>query len=320
MDEIKLLIEQIASLDIPDDKREGILKSIKSINKQHDKVAFQLHRTLLDKSISFNILNKTIEELEEQKGLVEKQSNTLEKNLEELARSYKELKQFSYIASHDLRSPLRTIHSFAQLLSKELNSNTDESAQLYLNFIQQGITQMDNIMNDLLAYSKVGSEEDQFDYIDLNEIMERVKFNLRVPIFENNASILHLSPLPTLKVKITSFILLFQNLISNAIKFRSSADPVIQINVKQLKEDLWEFIVCDNGVGIDEKFQAKAFLPFQRLNSNDIEGTGIGLAICKKTVLMHGGDIRYRSVKGKGTKFIFTIRQKKEVKKLPVSV
>lgn len=295
---------------------------------------FQMKRILKDKFIIVNLLNKTIEDLKEQqafienvnqelsqqkaeiekknlelhlqKAVVEEQSEKLSENLEALAMSYKELEQFSYIASHDLKSPLRTIASYAQLLKRRYYKSIDKEADEFIEFIVKGTNQMNEIIRDLLEYSQSGRDK-AFDVIDLNDTLEMVQFNLQAEIQESQATIRY-SDLPSLFVHKSGMLQLFQNLVGNAIKFRGNDPPLIIID-HAANRNTWQFTVSDNGLGMDESFQEKAFQPFQRIGYLDRPGTGIGLAICRKIVKMHKGDIWYQSQSGKGTAFHFTIAQ-----------
>jgi light-regulated signal transduction histidine kinase (bacteriophytochrome) len=220
--------------------------------------------------------------------------------------SYEELEQFSYIASHDLKSPLRTIASYAQLMQRRYGGKLGEDADEFLQYITSGARQMNEIIKDLLEYSFVQKQEDTFSVIDLNEVMEIVRFNLHMELSDANA-ILDIGPLPEkLNASKSAMIQLFQNLVGNAIKFHGEGQPEIRVAGKQ-EAGHWLFWVEDNGIGLDERFSKKVFLPFQRLVARDLPGSGIGLAICKKVVRLHRGDIWYESRPGGGTTFYFTI-------------
>lgn len=331
---IQTLKESILALNVSSVEQTEILQQLKAVEKYCDRSEFKLKRTLKDKSIVLNLHKTTIKdlqaqqeiieeanhllsqqkeqielkniELEHQKAIVEEHSVLLKKNLKALERSYKDLEQFSYIASHDLKSPLRTIASYAQLLKRRYKGQIDNTADEFIQFIVMGANHMNDIICDLLEYSKAGGRQTDFTPTNLNNTLEMVKFNLRQEIIENNAQVLH-ETMPEMLVNKSSMMQLFQNLIANAIKFRKlETNPVIDIRSYK-EQNLWHFVVKDNGVGMDEVFQEKAFLPFQRLNNRDRPGTGMGLAICKKIVKMHNGDIWYDSLIGRGTTFHFTI-------------
>ena len=318
LEKIKEILKSI-NLD-PDDQRQ-LNRAISRANKTMSKLDFQQKRSRKDREIAINLLNKTIEDLQHQqtllaqtneqllhqKQLVENQSEILKEHLNKLEISYRELEQFSYIASHDLKSPLRNIAGFAQLLKRRYQGQIDETADEYIDFIVKSTVHMNDVIRDLLEYSKMGKNEELFDSVDFNELIEHVKFHLRDEISSSDA-IIQSGNLPTLNVHQTGMIQVFQNLISNAIKFRTEKQPLIKIQVEQ-EGDYWKFVLSDNGIGIDEAYQEKVFLPFQRINRNEIKGTGIGLAICKKVILMHKGSIWYNSKPEKGTTFYFTIFQ-----------
>ena len=289
---------------------------LKLLKKEKSKADFKLQRIQKNKEIVANVLNTTINELEKQKKFGEEQAIMLRINLEKLKDSYHELEQFSYIASHDLQSPLRTISNFAQLLQRKFYGQIDEEANEYIDFMVSGVKQMHFIITDLLKYAKVSDKKQVPNTkVNMKETIDFIHINLRNIISENKAQISVINPLPTLMLKKSAIIQLFQNLIENAIKFKSDKAPHIKIFSKQISPSIWEFKIKDNGIGMDNQYQNKVFLPFQRLQKQDRTGTGIGLAICKKVVKMHGGNIRYESVKGKGTTFIFTIHQALEIKK-----
>lgn len=326
----------VQNLEICDVDKTELLRHIKGLEKDILRVEFKMGRTLKDKSIAINLLNTTIEdlkehqsyieesnqklsqqkkeienkniELEHQKQLVERQAKMLEKHLRELELSYNELEQFSYIASHDLKSPLRTIASYAQLLKRRYYGHIGEDADEFIDFIVRGANHMNDIIRDLLEYSRSGREQ-EFVETDLNNTLEVVKFNLQDEIQKSNANIIAKGLPTSLVVNKSSIIQLFQNLVGNAIKFqRKGVNPCIKI--ESFKNGThWHFKVSDNGVGMDETYQKKAFLPFQRINNLERPGTGMGLAICKKVVKMHKGEIWYLANKDSGTTFNFTLSQ-----------
>ncbi|MFT4973941.1 MAG: light-regulated signal transduction histidine kinase (bacteriophytochrome) [Paraglaciecola sp.] len=304
--DIPELRRQIAALSIDEEVRAALLKEVKGCEKELVRREFKINRTLTDKGIVVNLLKASVEELEARKAELSVQNQQIEENLRHLEMSYHELEQFSYIASHDLKSPLRNIASYAQLLSRRYKGQLDAEADEFIGFIVKGAKHMDEIIRDLLEYSKSAKEND-FIKTDLNNTLEVVKFNLQQEILENNARV-EVANLPQLSINKSAVSQLFQNLIGNAIKFKGERAPVILVSC-ELQENQWLFKVADNGVGMDESFQEKAFLPFQRINNLERPGTGMGLAICKKVVKMHKGDIWYESKIGQGTTFNFTITE-----------
>lgn len=232
------------------------------------------------------------------------------KKIEDFAKSLeisnKELNNFAYVASHDLKAPIRTIANYAQLLERRYKEKLDEKASDYIKLIVNSSSRIHNLIDDLLEHAKISSEINQDSKTDLNEVISTVITELSLSIQENNG-IVNYSDLPTLKVNQNHMIRLFQNLISNSLKYRSDINPIIEINAEQRNNE-WLFSVKDNGIGIDVKYSDKVFEIFQRLHSNDqYEGTGIGLANCKKIVELNGGDIWLESEEGKGTTFYFTL-------------
>jgi len=231
----------------------------------------------------------------------------LKNKAEELIRSNKELEQFAYVASHDLREPLRTISGYVQLLKTRYKNQLDEDANDFINYTVDGVQRMDKLINDLLAYSMVSKKQEKV-WVDCSEILETVTTNISDIIRENKVKITF-DNLPIVKSSSLLMIQLFQNLITNAIKFHSDKPPQINIFVKEHEKE-WLFSVQDNGIGLDEKYAEKIFVIFQRLHTRDVyEGTGIGLAICKKIVEQHGGKIWLESKLGQGTTFYFTIKK-----------
>jgi signal transduction histidine kinase len=224
----------------------------------------------------------------------------------ELKRSNEDLEQFAYVASHDLQEPLRMVASFTQLLARRYEDKLDKDAKEFIHFAVDGATRMQTLINDLLAYSRVGTRGKPFEPIDLNHLLSRVLVNLKVAIDESHAVVTH-DPLPIVTGDATQLTQLLQNLIGNAIKFRADKSPQIHFGVSRRGGD-WHFSIRDNGIGIEQKYFDRIFVIFQRLHSRqDYPGTGIGLALCKKIVERHGGRIWVESTEGKGTTFYFQL-------------
>lgn len=238
---------------------------------------------------------------------IEVAEEKLRRRTEELARSNSELEQFAYVASHDLQEPLRMISGFTQLLAGRYKGKLDKDADEFIAFIVDGTTRMQRMIEDLLAYSRVGTRGKPFEPTNLGDILNQAVTNLKVPVEENKAVIIH-DPLPTLMADATQMVQLFQNLISNAIKFRKKEEsPRIHISAKKDKNE-WLFSVRDNGRGIAPEFMDYLFQLFQRGHTaSEYPGAGIGLAICKRIVERHGGRIWAESELGKGSTFYFTI-------------
>jgi len=224
---------------------------------------------------------------------------------EQLMHSYKELEQFAYVASHDLQEPLRTISNYVGLFQKKYKGKSDEESDRYLEFITRATVRMQTLIKDLLDYSRIGHDKNLSE-IDCNKLLKEVMNDLETSIKESQAKI-HLKQLPVIKgyPDIKS---LFQNLISNAIKYRKKDTlPIIHISAHS-KENEWLFEIKDNGIGIDEVFYERIFTIFQKLHSQkQYAGTGIGLAQGKKIVELHGGKIWVKSDVDEGSTFCFTI-------------
>jgi PAS domain S-box-containing protein len=231
---------------------------------------------------------------------------SLEKRAEELLESNEELERFAYIASHDLQEPLRMVTSFLQLLKKKYTDQLDETANKYISFAVDGSDRMKNLIQDLLEYSRVGVNKDDFAEVDLN-LVSREVLGMFSESIRNSSAQITTAQLPLVKGRKVQLQQLFQNLLSNAIKYRSEATPVIQIGCLD-KKSYWEFFIRDNGIGIDPKFNEKIFIIFQRLhNKSEYAGTGIGLSICRKIIEVHGGNLWVESEIGKGSTFRFTL-------------
>jgi light-regulated signal transduction histidine kinase (bacteriophytochrome) len=224
----------------------------------------------------------------------------------ELELSNKDLKQFAYVASHDLKEPLRMISSFLQLLERRYKNKLDDDANDFIEYAVNGAQRLDYMINDLLEYSTVANTKREFITVDMNNVLEQTILNLKSAIDDSNAEITYDS-LPILFGDEQLMILLFQNLISNSIKYHREEIP--KINITAIKEsNQYLFTIKDNGIGMSPEHLKKIFTIFQRLHTKEeYEGTGIGLAIAQKIVHQHAGEIWVESEQGKGTKFYFTI-------------
>jgi light-regulated signal transduction histidine kinase (bacteriophytochrome) len=224
----------------------------------------------------------------------------------DLARSNAELQQFAYVASHDLQEPLRMVSSYTQLLARRYQGKLDADADEFIAYAVDGANRMQRMINDLLTFSRIGTQSKEFAPTDCEAALEQALHNLQVTIEENKATVTH-DPLPTVMGDESQWVRLFQNLIGNAIKFHGEELPRVHISI-QREDGEWTFAVHDNGIGIDPQFFDRLFIVFQRLhNATEYPGSGIGLALCKKIVERHRGRIWVESQPEKGSTFYFTI-------------
>ena len=240
-----------------------------------------------------------------EKRQAEAQLEVYSKSLEE---SNKDLEQFAYIISHDLKEPLRMITSYTQLLKRRYSENFDENGHEFMEYVVDGAKRMNNLINDLLLYSRAGRDKEHRHSVGIDEVIYMVLNNLRMQIQESKVDIEIAPDLPVVYCNRPQIIALFQNLISNAIKYQQEGViPNIVINVEQVG-DFWEFSIKDNGIGMAENHLETIFLVFQRLHGKDeYSGSGIGLAIAKRIVNSNGGEIWAESIVGKGSTFYFTL-------------
>ncbi len=246
-----------------------------------------------------------ITERQQTASVLRKLNKEIEERAADLSRSNEELEQFAYVASHDLQEPLRMVSSFLQLLQRQYNEQLDEKASEYIAYAVDGANRMKRLILDLLEYSRVGTNKDSMVEVDLNVVLREIS-SMFDPKSDPPVQIT-VKPLPVILGVRSQLTQLFQNLIGNGLKYNTASVKEVEIGCKDLGGE-WEFYVKDNGIGIDEKFYEKVFVIFQRLhNRNTYSGTGIGLAICKKIVERHGGDIRVESKPGEGSVFYFTI-------------
>ena len=237
----------------------------------------------------------------------------LKQQKEDLAGSNAELEQFAYVASHDLQEPLRMVASYVQLLAKRYQGKLDQDADDFIHYAVDGAQRMQNLINDLLAFSRVGTKGKELKSVEFEEVLHHVLTNLQHAIQESDALVTYDDPQPALLADSTQMVQLFQNLVGNAIKFRdANRAPIIHIGIKKQGNE-WLFSVRDNGIGFDPKYRERIFLIFQRLhNKTKYQGTGIGLSICKKIVERHGGKIWVESELGHATTFYFTLPDRGE--------
>lgn len=250
-----------------------------------------------------------VSQRKESEALLLELNNRLKKRAEELVNSNIELERFAYVASHDLQEPLRMITSFLQLFRKRYEDKIDETADQYIHFAVDGAERMKILIMDLLEYSRVGSSAELFEEIDVKILLTELQ-EVFYKTCEETGAIIRIGEMPVVKANKTQLFQLFQNLVSNALKYHSSHIPDITITYEE-NENEYIFSVKDNGIGIDPASQEKIFVIFHRLHSrSEYGGTGIGLAICKKIVERHGGKIWVESEPGKGSNFFFSISKR----------
>jgi signal transduction histidine kinase len=259
-------------------------------------------RRIYREDIGMQMILLAIEDITESR----QREKELKKLSEELARSNTDLRDFAYVASHDLKKPLQSIEGFAKLLGRRYKGKLDAKADEFIEYIGSGVKRMQELIKDLLEYSQIGAKEKKFKPTNCSGVVEKALGNLQAAIEERNAVVTY-DELPTVMIDTPQMISLFQNLIDNAIKFHGEEAPRIHISTER-KGDEWVFSIRDNGIGIDPKDSERIFGMFQRLHgSTDYPGTGIGLAICKRIIERHGGRIWVESEAGKGSTFYFTM-------------
>ena len=251
-------------------------------------------------------LKRTNEELEAEIVERKRAEEQLKRTMADLQRSNKELEQFAYVASHDLQEPLRMVSSYTQLLARRYQDRLDQDAHEFISYAVDGAERMQRLINDLLAYSRVGTRGKPFGRTDCEQALQNTLANLQTAIDETKATVTH-DPLPTVLADESQLTQVYQNLLSNAIKFHGQAPPTIHIGAER-NDGEWVFSFQDNGIGMDPQYYERIFVIFQTLHPRDqYPGTGIGLALCKRIVERHGGRIWVESEPGRGSTFYFTI-------------
>jgi PAS domain S-box-containing protein len=252
-----------------------------------------------------------IEAIKHAEEALREANKRLREQTDELTSVNKDLEQFAYIASHDLQEPLRAVSGFVTLLQQRYSGKLDEKADSYINSAVEGASRMQALINGLLEYSRVGSRGNVPAPANTDDALKEALASLQTLIQESGA-IVTSDPLPRVRADVIQLTHVFQNLIANAIRFRSERLPEIQVGARR-QEGAWLFWVRDNGIGIDPKYNERIFIIFQRLHTRSkYPGTGIGLAICKRIVERHGGTIWVESQPGQGSTFYFTLPDKGE--------
>jgi light-regulated signal transduction histidine kinase (bacteriophytochrome) len=225
---------------------------------------------------------------------------------EELARSNRDLEQFAYVASHDLQEPLRMVATYTQLLAERYQGKLDANADKYIHYAVDGALRMQTLVQDLLAFSRVGRQGHDLKVIEIGAIVKIAMKNLQAAIEESGAKIV-CGLLPSVVADGSQLVQVFQNLVGNAIKFRGPEPPVIRVTAEQQGQE-WVLSIADNGIGIAPEHSELVFVIFKCLHARaEYSGSGIGLAICKKIIEQHGGRIWVESQPGKGATFKFTL-------------
>jgi signal transduction histidine kinase len=263
------------------------------------KVVLELLELYMEaQKIAFEVLFRIRTKIEDQ----------LRHSHEELLKLNEDLEQFTYLASHDMKEPLRMVSNYTQLLQHDYADKLDSDGKEYIRFAVDGVHRMRDMINYILNYARVSKGEIRFSAVDMNEVMADVKTTLSQTIDERDAQIIY-DKLPAVSADKVQMMQLMQNLVSNAIKFNDKV-PRVEITAKKQDGGLWQFTVKDNGIGIPEVYTKKIFGLFQRLHDREkFMGSGIGLAICKRIVERHGGSIWFESEPDKGTTFYFTLRE-----------
>lgn len=299
---------------------EKVAGDLRQIENQRLLHANNFYSTLKRIQVLLNQVNErneelqaTTEELQTANEEMETSNEELQTTTEELERANTELQRFAYVASHDLQEPLRMVQGYTQLLLRRYKGKVNGEIQELTNYIEDGVSRMQGLIDGLLAYSRVGAEGKSLELTDCNTALEKAVENLQVAVEESKAQVT-CDTMPTVVADSMQLLQLFQNLIGNAIKFcKKEEPPRVHISAEG-KEREWVFSVQDNGIGIDPKYFDRLFVAFQRLHPHtEYPGSGIGLAICKKIVERHGGRIWVESEPGKGSTFFFTVPQLSEV-------
>lgn len=284
---------------------QGMLENEQSLTEELRVSNEELQDITEELQTSNEGLQSTTIELQKANEKLTSYKDSLEEAIEKLEISNRELEQFAYVASHDLQEPLRMVSSFAQLLEKRYKGELDDDADDFIGFIVEGAQRMKDLIDDLLTFSRLSTASREFRPTNMNKVLEDVLLSIKPSVEAENATISH-DDLPTVQCDPSQIRQLFQNLISNAIKFHEKA-PEIHIFAEE-SDGKWRFGVSDNGIGIHPDHQDKIFDIFKRLHTREeYEGTGIGLSICKRIVEIHGGDIWVKSKPGEGSTFYFTL-------------
>ncbi len=294
-------------------KKENELLEQKEMNQSLQKYVFGLVTIAFLMFIwwykaKLNYQNNVNRILEEKNELLNGMNDEIEIKNKQLEHSNEDLKQFAYVASHDLKEPLRMINSYTNLLQRRYMGSFDESGKEFMNYITDAVGRMEILLDDLLDFSRAGSQPTPTNHVSTQDVMIMVEANLRHRLESLNATLVVKNDnLPSIKAHRTQMIQLLQNLVSNGMKFKGEKDPIVEVDCIK-KENKFIFSVKDNGIGISEDNLEKVFEMFRRLHTREeYEGTGIGLATCKRIVTTWGGDIWVESEEGNGCTFFFSV-------------
>lgn len=283
-------------------EQQGLTRELNLKRKDGTKFPVSISTSIFKNSEGRDLVISIVRDITERK----KVESVLESKTKSLERSNKDLEQFAYVAAHDLREPLIGVAAYLKLLDRRMGEALDKKSRTFLSKALETIVRMDFLIQSLLAYSRVASETEELKSTDFNWCLSQSLGNLSSAIVESGATVTSDS-LPTLGVRPSQFIRVFQNLIGNAIKFRSFEPLRVHVGLHVLESE-YQFSVCDNGLGIEAPYVDRIFELFQRAHeSSELSGTGIGLASCKTIVERHGGHIWVDSEKGKGSTFFFTL-------------
>jgi PAS domain S-box-containing protein len=307
---------------VPEEKKEEFIGFSQQISKGEILKGVEVSRIKRDGTpIDYSIYGSALHDAEEKiNGYIavlvditdrKRLDDQLRRKNEDLARSNAELEQFAYVASHDLQEPLRKVGSYMELVTERYREQLDRDGIEFIDYAVDGARRMKIMIDDLLTYSRVGTRDQTFVSIDMMDVMHHVLNDLELAIRENDAVVTY-DALPAVTADNSQLQQLLRNLIGNALKYRGADPPKIRISA-QRQRLAWQIFVKDNGIGIETRFFERIFQIFQRLHPRDrFNGTGIGLAICKKIVERHGGTIGVQSKPGQGSTFYFTIAEHKE--------
>lgn len=287
----------------------GIGREVKGQKKNGTVFPFRLAISEVQVTAGARIFTGIIHDLTKQKA----DENKLLTYAKELERSNRELEEFAYVSSHDLQEPLRKIQAFGSRVEEMEAAQLSKKGKDYLGRMLSASMRMQGLINDLLSFSRVSAKTKTFDKVDLNAVMREVLSDLEILIQETEARII-VKPLPVIEADATQMRQLFQNLISNAIKFRGPNHPELTIESEEEKNasgptDYIKLTFADNGIGFDEKYLDRIFQIFQRLDGRKFDGSGIGLAICRRIANKHGGTITAQSAPGEGATFYVTLKK-----------